>query len=113
MSASPDPIRKERGEWEVAFPSKRLSGPDALQQFALGGTVPLLEHLHDLPHPGAREVAVLGCQAEDHPGTDDGSAGAFHVTHTRAVGPSDVQGGLLGKVHEVAIGADDRLGAVM
>ena len=90
-----------------------LTGPDALQELAPGGAVPLLELRHDLLHPGAGEGTVLAQQADDHAGTDKGATGAFHIAHPDTKGSGDIQCCLLRKAYKVTIGAYDRLGAVM
>ena len=90
-----------------------LSGPDAFEQPALGGTVALLELFHHFLHAGAGLDAIFRFQAHNHSGAHKGTASAFHIAHPGSVGPGNVKGGLLVQANQVTIRADYGLGAVM
>ena len=78
-----------------------------------GGSVAVLERGDDAFHAADGDVPVLMDHSQHHSGSDEGSAGAFHVSHTGGVGSGDILARLFVQTRKVRICAKDGLGAVV
>ena len=93
--------------------AKHLSCTHPFKQFALSGTVALLEFIHNLSHALDGLRLVLRGKSEYDACAYDGSASSLHITHTCRKGIASILNGFFFHAGEVVIGAEHSLCAIM
>ena len=93
--------------------AKHLSCAYSFEQFALCGTVALLEFIHNLSHTLDGLRLVLGGKSEYDACSNESSASALHITHACCKGIADILDGFFFHAGEVVVGAEHSLCAIM
>ena len=93
--------------------AKHLSCAYSFEQFALCGTVALLEFIHNLSHTLDGLRLVLGGKSEYDACSNESSASALHITHACRKGIADILDGFFFHAGEVVVGAEHSLCAIM